>query len=416
MSTLVIGGGVVGVATAYELALAGEQVTLVERDGQLAAGASGVNAGLITPGHCLAWASPQAPGMLARSLAGQNTAIRVRPHLDPRFLRWGVSFLRECTPSRFERNTLVKYGLASYSQACTDEVAERESIEFDQQRGLLYLFDDEESLEAGWQRLGLLHRQGLEQHLVTPAQAVEFEPALASAVDRIAGAVHGPTDGLGDSASFARSLAGVAEQRHGVRFVTGVSIAQLVAQSGGVVAAVTSEGELLTADRYVVTAGTYTPFLTETVGVRVPITPAKGYSATFPIIDAARAPTHGGVDESRLVAFSRLGDRLRVTSTAEFSGWSTGWTPERFAQIREVVEDWFPGAVDPDAGVFAAGLRPVTPDGPPIIARSPDHDNLWVNAGHGHLGWTMACGSARVLTAQITGQAPPIPLTGLGWR
>lgn len=416
MSTLVIGGGVVGVATAYELALGGEDVTLVERDSEIAAGASGVNAGLITPGHSLAWASPQAPGMLARSLIGENTAIRVRPQADPRFLRWGMSFLRQCTPSKFARNTLVKFALASYSQTCIDEVAECEDIEFHQARGLLYLYDDEPSLQAAWRRLGVLHEHGLDQRLLTPQQVAAIEPALAAAADRIAGAVHGPTDGLGDSASFARQLAAAAQTRHGVTSHTGVRITQLVAEGADVVAAVTADGDLLTADRYVVAAGTYTPLLTETIGLRVPIYPAKGYSATFPIVDPTRAPERGGVDESRLVAFSRLGDRLRVTSTAEFSGWSTSWTSAQFAQIREVVHDWFPGAVDVDAGVYAAGLRPVTPDGPPIIDRSPRHRNLWVNAGHGHLGWTMACGSARVLAASVAGESPPTPIEGLGWR
>ena len=415
MTTIVIGGGVVGVATAYELARDGEDVTLVERDPTVASGASAVNAGLITPGHSLAWASPQAPGMLVRSVFGARTVIRVRPRPDPRLARWGVRFLRECTPARFARNTLVKYELSRYSQTCIDEVAEREGIAFDREQGLLYLFADDEALTAAWQRLGVLHEHGLEQRILTADEVGQLEPVLAGAPG-IAGAVHGVTDGLGDSAAFARQLADVAVADHGVRLETSVTVTQLVAEGSRVVAAVTDTGDLLTADRFVLAAGTFTPLITETIGLRVPIEPAKGYSATFPIVDESQAPLRGGVDESRLVAFSRLGDRLRLTSTAEFAGWDTTTPTERFAHIRDVAASWFPHAADYDAGEYTSGLRPATPDGPPIIDRSPRHTNLWVNAGHGHLGWTMSCGSARVLTARIAGHTPPVPVDGLGWR
>jgi D-amino-acid dehydrogenase len=414
MRTVVLGGGVIGVTTAYYLAKEGHEVTLVEGHEELAQDASGGNAGLIAPGHSFAWASPAAPRMLLKSLLGEKTAIRVKLNPDPRLISWGVKFLRECTTERAIRNTLVKLQLCQYSQRAMDELAATESIDYAQELGgVLYLYRDQRELDLGVKKMALLRDHGQKQDVLDAEAIARLDPTFAPVKDRIAGAIHGLSDGSGDSEKFTKVLAERCTQI-GVQFLMGTRVQALVAEGDEVTAAITDKG-VLAADNFVLALGVDSPSISRTVGQRLPIYPGKGYSVTFPIRDQHTPPALGGVDERTLVAWSRLGDQLRVSSTAEFSGYGRDWEPEDFSNILHTVRELFPNAADFDKGRYRACLRPMTPDGPPILGRGK-HANLFYNTGHGHMGWTMACGSSRIVTDLMLGRRPELALKGMGVR
>jgi len=412
MKTLVLGGGVVGVTTAYFLAKAGHEVTILEEKDGLGLEASAGNAGIIAPGHSFAWASPRAPAMLLRSLRGDETAIRVRLAPDPHLYTWGLRFLRECTAPRARRNTLIKLRLCQYSQGVLNDVARAEGIEYDAiAQGALYLYRDPAELEAGVKKMALLAEHGQKQEILDPNAVARLDPVFEPVKTRIAGAIRDLGDSSGDSRLFTEKLGALCRDRLGVGVKLGARI--LALQSGGdrIDGVVTNDG-VLTADSYVLALGVGSPIVARTVGVSLPIYPAKGYSSTFPLRPGGRAPIIPGVDERWLVAWSRFGDRLRLTSTAEFAGYDWGWTPRDFNNILRFARDVFPEAVDFDRGEYRACLRPMTPDGPPILGLGR-HRNLFFNSGHGHMGWTMACGTARIVADLMSGRMPELDLEGL---
>jgi len=415
MKTLVLGGGVVGVTTAYFLARAGHEVTLVEdRDG-LGLEATGGNAGIIAPGHSFAWASPRAPRMLWQSLRGAETAIRVRLTPDLGLYTWGLRFLRECTAARARRNTLVKLRLCQYSQAVMNELVRAEGIEYHAiSKGALYLHRDPAELEAGVKRMSFLAEHGQKQEILDAAAVARLEPAFAPVQSKIAGAIRDLGDSSGDSRVFSEALARVARDKHAMTVRLGTRVLALRADGDRIDGVVTSGG-VLTADTYVLALGVGAPSIALTAGISLPIYPAKGYSSTFPLRRDGLAPAISGVDERWLVGWSRLGDRLRLTSTAEFAGYDWGWTPRDFNNILRLARDLFPDAADYDRGEYRACLRPMTPDGPPILGLGR-HRNLFLNCGHGHMGWTMACGTARIVADLMTGRMPDLDLEGLTVR
>lgn len=411
MRVLVLGGGVIGVATAYFLARDGHEVEVVERADRLAPDASSGNAGLIAPGHAFSWASPAAPRMLLRSLAGRETAIRVKPRLDRELVRWGARFVGECRPARFEANTLAALRLCRYSQDVLEEIVREEELDYGPtSRGALYVFRDERELERGFERSRLLREHGQEQEILDPDACVAFEPALAGARDRLAGAILDRGDETGDCERFTIELAGRCRAR-GVHFRLGTAVRRLEADATGVVGAVT-DAAVLQADAYVLSLGVDSPAVARTAGVRLPVYPVKGYSATFPIRAEHRPPVHGGVDEATLVAWSNLGDRLRMSSTAEFAGYDRGWSEHDFANVTRMARELFPDAADYAAGAFRACLRPMTPGGPPLVGFAR-HPNLLVNTGHGHSGWAMACGSAKLAADLLGGRPSELDTRGL---
>jgi D-amino-acid dehydrogenase len=414
MKVVVLGGGVVGVATAWFLAQDGHEVEVVERHDRLAQDASSGNAGLIAPGHSFAWASPAAPKMLVQSLAGGETAIRVKPRVDPALIRWGLRFLRECPPAAARRNTLVKLRLCQYSQSVMDQLAADEAIDYGARaKGVLYLYRDEAELEAGMRRMALLQEHGQEQELLDADGVARHEPSLQPVKDRIAGAVLGKTDSSGDSELFTNELAARCEKL-GVRIRLGCAVHRLETAGDRVTGAVI-DGGTLRADAYVLALGVDSPRLARTAGQRLPIYPAKGYSVTFPIREGHRPPAYGGVDEGTLVAWSSFGDRLRMSSTAEFAGHGRDWAERDFNNIMRTARELFPEAADYEAGRFRACLRPMTPDGPPILGYGRQR-NLLYNTGHGHMGWTMACGTAKIAADLMGGRTPELPLTGMEVR
>jgi D-amino-acid dehydrogenase len=405
----VIGAGIVGVATAHALAERGHEVHVYDSRSEIASDTSASTAGLIAPGHSYAWASPTAPGMLLRSLLGADTSIRVKPRADVDLFRWGLRFLRECTPSRSRANTLAKLALARYSQRLTDELAHREGLQFwHTGSGVLYLYREESELRAAERNSLLLREHGRQQALLDSDQIIAVEPALRHSHAQFAGAIHDTSDASGDPHRFALGLAETC-RRLGVQFHLGTTITGLGTDGSRVTRIATPDGDIRS-DVIVLAAGAASPLLTRTMGVRIPVYPAKGYSLTATVKAADRAPHVGGIDEKSLVAWSRFGGDIRMSATAEFVGYDRSFTPTDYAGIIAAGEELFPGAIDWDSARYRTGLRPMTPDGPPLIGLGR-HDNLYYNTGHGHVGWTMACGSARMLADLIEGRRPDIDPT-----
>lgn len=413
MKAVVIGAGVVGVTTAYYLSRYGHEVTVLEKEGEVATLASAGNAGLIAPGHSFAWASPTAPRELLRSLTAEDTALRVNPLKAPGMAIWGLKFLRECTAERAIKNTLVKLRLAQYSQKMLNEIAETEKIDYhDIHDGVLYLYRDPKRFEAGIKKMKLVQDHGQKQDVLDPDGVAEAEPALAPVKHKLAGAIYAVTDSSGDGVKFSKELQKVCEKM-GARFEFGTGVRKLVANGSKIQGVVTEQGDPVTGDVYVLSAGVQSTPIARTVGVKLPIAPAKGYSATFPVKDGGkRVPRIGGVDEELLVAWCRMGDRMRMTSSAEFTGYETTWKERDFRIIKRLAYDLLPEAADYDRGTYRACNRPMTPDGPPILSTAK-HDNLFINSGHGHMGFTMACGSSRLVADLIDGRDTEMSLEGM---
>lgn len=410
-----LGGGIAGITAAWFIARDGHEVTVVEAQEAPGLDATALNAGLISPGHAFAWGSPRAPWLLVRSLLGQETSIRMRFQLDPRFYVWGLKFLRECTAERARCNTLTKLRLCQYSQQVMNEVIRDESIACHMtNRGALYLYRDEAGLQAGIRKMTILAENGQKQEVLDADAVAKLDPIFAPVKHKIAGAVRDLTDASGDSRRFTEELARIGGEKHGMTVLTGTQVVAIEADSARVQCVHTNRGKL-TADAYVLAVGVNAAALARTIGVRLHVYPAKGYSSTFPIKAGGQAPMIPGIDEQWLLSWSRLGDRMRLTSTAEFAGYDRSWTPRDFSNILRFTRDLFPEAAEWDRGEYRACLRPMTPDGLPILGYGA-HRNLLFNVGHGHMGWTMACGTGRIVADVLSGRRPEIDLAGPGMR
>ncbi len=411
MRVLVMGGGVVGVTTAYQLVRDGHEVVLLERNPGVAEETSWGNAGMIAPGHAFVWSSPKAPMILLRSLVLKNQALRFRPSLDPRLWSWSLLFLAECTEAKARRNTLRKHQIAAYSQRVLHQTLAAEAIDYDRNdRGILYFYRDQASLDAGVDHMKILADDGQEIRVLDRRGLVKIEPALAGVAERLAGAIYCPTDESGSCNKFTRVLADICKAR-GADSRTGVEITGIVAE-GDVVSGVATRDGVVKADAYVMALGCDSPILARQIGVGLPIYPIKGYSLTIPVGNHRSPPTVSVIDENNLVAISRMGDRVRVTATAEFAGWDKSHKPSDFAFMREVTQELFPDGADYERAEMWAGLRPMTPDNLPIVGRKR-HRNLWYNTGHGHIGWTMSHGTARMVADMIAGREPAISAAAL---
>jgi D-amino-acid dehydrogenase len=411
MRIVVLGGGVVGVTTAYQLQRDGHEVVLLERNPEVASGASWGNAGMIAPGHSFVWSSPRAPMILAKSLMLKDQALRFRLSADPRLYAWTWGFLKECTAAKARRNTLLKHRLAAYSQKVLDEVVADEAIDYDRNtRGILYMHRSQKALDSGVEHMKLLESDGQAIKVLTRDQVIALEPGLAHAGEKIAGAILCPTDETGDCAKFTRALAARIVERGGA-IVTGATVEELTSDGDKVTHASTDRG-LFSGDAYVLALGAESPILARKLGLRLPIYPIKGYSLTIPIGAAKSPPTIACLDEHNLVAISRFGDRLRITATAEFAGYDASHEPSDFAFMKRVTQELFPDGAEYDRAEMWAGLRPMTPTNLPLVGQRR-FKNLVLNCGHGHIGWTMSHGSARIAADLIAGRAPAIPLDGL---
>lgn len=412
MKIVVLGAGVVGTAAAYWLAKDGHEVTVVERHPGPAEGTSYANAGLVSPGDATAWASPAALKTFLRALYTPDLGIRVKLRLDPYFYAWTLRFLVQCTTARMRANTLVKLRLALHSRDCINRIQEETGIDYDQRKkGILYFFRSQQSFDTGTDNYQFLGEHGLPIEIVDRKRLVELEPGLAGAADKIAGGVYSPIDQTGDSRLFATRLAVHAEERLGVKFLFGSAVDGLQIDGDRVTAARTANGPV-TADAFVLSLGPESGVFARRHGVDLPVYPVKGYAATVPLTDPSKGPTMGGADEDRLIGYSRLGDRLRLSSAAEFAGFDRSHRPRDFSTMFATAHDLFPGAFDQGRAEVWAGLRPMMPNSVPVIGQAR-YRNLFLNTGHGHVGWTMAAGSGQFLTDLMAGRKPEIDPLGL---
>lgn len=405
MKVLVLGAGVVGTAAAYFLASDGHEVTVIERHEAAARGTSQSNAGLVSPGDATAWASPSALKTFLRGLWNHELGIKVRPSLDPYFYAWSLRFLRECTVARMRANTRVKLRLALYSRECINAVSEQTGIHYDERkRGIIYFFRSQKSLDSGTDNYRFLAEHGLPIEIVGRERLVELEPGLAAVKEKIAGGIYSPIDQTGDSKQFADKLAAYATEKLGVNFLFGTNVTGLDIDGDRVRAVVTSAGPVA-ADAVVISMGPESGLLGRRYGIDLPVYPVKGYTMTVPLEDETKGPTMGGADEDQLLAYSRLGNRLRMSSTAEFTGFDRSFKPRDFNSILKTGKDLFPGAFDEKKALLWAGLRPMMPNSVPVFGRAK-YRNLYLDTGHGHLGWTLACGSGKLITDLVAGRKP----------
>ncbi len=409
MKIVVLGAGVIGVTSAYYLAKAGHEVTVIDRCERVAGECSFANAGIIAPGHAYAWASPRAPMLLLKSLLGADTALKIRFKADPRLWRWSLRFLGQCSAARSRANTLVKLALCLYSREALAAVAAETGIAYDRvAKGALYLYRDPRHFATGVKNTALLNDHGAGLEPVDAERCAGIEPALADAKGKLCGAIYAAKDESGDCRLFTEELAiRCAAMGAGLRL--GTRIHYIETEGDRVTRVVTDDGAIA-GDAYVLSLGSDSPLLARRLGVDLPIYPVKGYSLTVPALKGA--PTVPTVDEGRLIAIARMGERLRLTATADFAGYDTSFTEREFAAMLRVARDLYPDGADYERREYWACLRPMTPDGPPIVGRGR-HRNLYYNTGHGHIGWTMACGSARILADLIAGKAPDIDPSGL---
>ena len=411
MKVLVLGGGVIGVTSAYYLQRAGHEVTLLERQADVAQETSFANGGQISWSSAHPWAEPGIPLMALRWLFKPHSPLVLLPRLDPALWLWLVKFLGNCTAARYAINKERQVRLARYSHACLTALRDEISLDYDSTtRGTLFLYRNSHDLAYGlndrvlWQRLGIQHR------MLDVDACIAQEPGLATARDKLAGGIHFPGDESGDCHRFTVGLAQAAVQL-GARVETHTAVQHLV-HSGTRIESVVTQRGTFRADAYVLACGSTSPLLLKPLGIRLPVYPVKGYSVTLPIIDPARAPQGTLTDERYKVVITRLGENLRAAGTAELGGYDLTLRPSRCATLTHVVRDLFPDAGDFTRAEYWTGLRPMTPDNPPVLGATP-FQNLFVNTGHGTLGWTMACGSGKILADVVSQRLPEINLEGL---
>jgi D-amino-acid dehydrogenase len=411
MKILVLGAGIAGVTTAYELNRDGHDVTVIDREREAASFTSYANAGLFAPGHAYSWSSPAAPKILLRSLWRNDQALHFRPTLDPAFWSWMWKFWRQCKAERTALNTMRKARLCLYSLDVFHETLRRAPVAYDgRQGGLLYFYRTQAAFDSAATRSQMLRDVCCDIRILDRAQVIETDPALAPVQDAITGALYAPKDESGDCRLFARNMTTWLEER-GVCFQFKTEIRTIETGGDSVTGVMTNHGRE-TADAVVLCLGVYSPHLVRDLGIRLPIYPVKGYSITVPIAGANNPPKIGGVDEENLVAYANYGNRLRATATAEFSGYGRDHQPTDFAHMVGTMRALFPSGADWSRIEYWAGLRPMTPEGTPILGRAR-YRNLWLNTGQGHMGWTMSHGAARITAELIAGRTPAIPLDGM---
>ena len=407
----VLGGGVAGVTSACFLARSGCQVTLVERNAEAGLETSFANGGLITPSMSDPWASPGLPRLVLKWLGRENAPFLVRPGALPGLFTWGIKFLRECNPQAWRRNAETIYRLCSYSQKVLYKLVEETGIDYDANlSGTLHLFRDELSIERTQRVAEILGEKGLSFTVLDADGCLELEPALAPQKSSISGGIHYPADGAGDAHLFTQRLARYCGSI-GVKLRYGETV-QRVEVHDNTVSAVVTEKERIKSEACVVALGNDSATLLRPLGIKLPIYPVKGYSVTFPVGAWNRAPIVPFVDDVRKIGIVRIGDRVRVAGTAEFTGYDKTINAQRISNLQQYFLQSFPDYPDTAAGQAWAGLRPMTPDGIPYLGRTPVN-GLYLNTGHGHLGWTMSCGSAEVVANLITGQLGELDLAGM---
>ena len=408
MKILILGSGVIGVTTAYYLNLAGHEVHVVDRQPDAGRETSFANAGEVSPGYSSPWAGPGIPVKAIKWLLMKHGPLVVRPTLDPHMYVWLAKMLRNCTSARYAINKARMVPIAEYSRDCLKALREATGIAYDERaQGTLQLFRTQKQVDGTSGDIEVLKQFGVPYEVLDADGCIAAEPGLKAMSEPIAGGLRLPNDETGDCFLFTQRLAEICRQR-GVVFRGNYDLDRIkLDASGSKVEQVLSAAGNMTADAYVVALGSFSPVALRKIGIGVPIYPVKGYSITVPITDADRAPVSTVMDESYKVAITRLGSRIRVGGTAEISGYDLALRQQRRATLEKSVGDLFPGSGDLSKASFWCGLRPMTPDGPPLIGRTK-YSNLYLNTGHGTLGWTMSCGSGKMMSDIISGRVPDI--------
>ena len=412
MRIVILGAGVIGVTSAYYLAQSGHEVTVIDRQSGPALETSFANAGEISPGYASPWAAPGIPQKAIKWLFMHHAPLIIQPRMDMATIRWVSQMLMNCTSKAYGVNKSRMVRLAEYSRDCLMQLRQDTDIAYDERtQGTLQLFRTQKQVDGAYKDIKVLKADGVPFEVLDPAQCVAAEPGLAASLHKIAGGLRLPGDETGDCFKFTNALADLAKAA-GVTFRFGVTLKNIDKQGDRIVAVETSDGRL-TADAFVLALGSYSPQLAKPLGLTLPVYPVKGYSITVPIVKPELAPVSTIMDESYKIAITRLGDRIRIGGMAEIAGFNPSLHPRRKATLTYSVEDLFGGAADQSKATFWSGFRPMTPDGTPILGQS-GISNLYLNTGHGTLGWTMAAGSARVLADMMSGRKAEIDTSDLG--
>ena len=411
MDIVVLGGGVVGVTSAWYLAKAGHKVTLLERRDGVALETSHANAGQISPGYASPWAAPGIPLKAAKWLLQRHAPFTVRPTSDPFQLRWMLKMFANCTPAAYAVNKGRMVRLAEYSRDCMKQLRGELALDYEgRQLGTLQLFRSQAQLDASQRDIAVLEEYGVPYQSLNADGCEEVEPALARVHGKVVGGLRLPGDETGDCFRFTQALADEA-RKLGVSFVFNCAIDEVEIAKGRAVAVRAGE-QRFQADAIVCALGSYGTGFLRPLGIELPVYPVKGYSLTLPMTDAEGAPRSTVLDETYKVAITRFDERIRVGGMAELSGFNLALNPRRHDTLAMVVRDLFPQGGNLEQATFWTGLRPMTPDGTPLVGPSPI-PGLWLNTGHGTLGWTMAAGSGQLLSDLISGNTPDISDEGL---
>jgi len=411
MRVLVLGSGVIGTTSAWYLRQAGFDVTVVDRQPGPSLETSFANAGQLSFGYTSPWAAPGIPFKAIKWLFEEHAPLAIRPTADLNQYRWMLQMLRNCTSARYAVNKARMVRMSDYSRDCINALRAETGIDYEGRLlGTTQLFRTQQQLDAAAQDIEVLREYGVPYEVLDRQGIARVEPALAGKTDMLVGALRLPEDQTGDCELFTRKLAALAAA-NGVEFRYGHTI-DAIQRDGDRITGVRINGQLETADHYVLALGSYSTPLLAPLGLHLPVYPLKGYSLTLPITDAAMAPTSTILDESYKIAVTRFQDRIRVGGMAEIAGFDLSLDPRRRATLEKVVNDLYPQGGDLSRAEFWTGLRPATPDGTPVIGATP-YRNLFLNTGHGTLGWTMAAGSGRYLADLISGKQPQISTEGL---
>jgi D-amino-acid dehydrogenase len=412
MKVLILGSGVVGVTSAYYLAQKGFDVTVLDRQPAVGLETSFANAGQVSPGYSAPWAAPSVPMKALKWLFQRHSPLALKADWTLWQLEWTFKLLLNCNANSYDRNKERMMRLAEYSRDCLGELRVNTGIAYEgRTQGTLQVFRTQKQLDAEAKDIAVLSRLNVPFESLDPDGCVRAEPALANVKEQLLGGLRLPSDETGDCQLFTTNLAEKAKQL-GVKFRQNVTINRLITNSNklsGVEITTETGTETLHADQYVVALGSYTRQLMQGLDLQIPVYPVKGYSLTVPVSNAAAAPISTVMDETYKVAITRFDDRIRVGGMAELAGFDLSLNPRRRETLEMVLNSLFPNAGDLSKSLFWTGLRPMTPDGTPIIGRASEtYNNVWLNTGHGTLGWTMACGSGQLLADLVANHKPAI--------
>jgi D-amino-acid dehydrogenase len=410
MKILILGSGLLGVTTAYELGKRGFDVTVIDRKNECGAETSFANGGQLSYSHAEPWASPSVLPKIGKWLFRSDAPLIFRPRADLDMVRWGLKFLRNCTPERANINCVNILRLGLYSKECMAAIMNDTGVAFDYGKGgILHIYSTEEDFAHAKRHNDFQMKFGCEQRVLKRDEVYALEPSFSHSSRTIVGGIHATADETGDAFLFCNALANIAKERYGVKISCGVNIKEISSQNGVITGVVTDQGTL-TADGYVMALGSYSSIYLKQIGINVPIYPMKGYSITIEANEFC--PRVSLTDGTYKIVYSRLGNRMRVAGTAEFAGYNPSVNEKRVTPIINAAKALFPkGDWDHEIKKWAC-LRPSTPDGPPIIGLTP-FSNLFLNTGHGTLGWTQCAGSASILADIMEGKKPAIMLQGL---